>query len=449
MKIAWYTPYSEHSAIGRFSQRVVAALRSLQTEVTVVRCERKTSDIRAISALKDDRDWVWAEDFGRNPIKKLNSFDIAIYNLGDHFDFHAFSILHQKRVPGITVLHDYSLHNALHNYCLSNAEESNDYREHLYSEFGHEALEAMDEMYLQDQPARWWNQEIARFPLFRWAMMDTLGTVTHANHYRGVVADQIGCPTTTIPLAYDAITDAKPAATPLQDEKFTIITVGNVNSNKRYSAIIRAIHESPLLRKQCRYRIVGSSDDRAVEQLQQEVEQLEHPIDVSFTGRVDHETLEREVSQAHIISCLRYPALEGASASVIEGLRSNRPVIVSDNGCYQEIPDDLTFKVSPPKEHQELTRQLEWIVNHYDSAKQQAVRANQWATERHCPKAYSKAMLEFIDLVLYNAPVLRTSDRVAAALKTWGIEANSPLLERIDVGMQDLFGRPDSSAKAA
>ena len=194
---------------------------------------------------------------------------------------------------------------------------------------------------------------------------------------------------------------------------------------------------------------MGGSGDRAVEQLQQEVKQLEHPIDISFTGRVDRETLEREVSQAHIISCLRCPALEGASASVIEGLRSNRPVIVSDNGCYREIPDDLSFKVSPVKEHQELTYQLEWIVKNYDKAKHQAVRANQWATERHCPKAYSKAMLEFIDMVLYNAPVLRTSDRVAAALKTWGIEANSPLLERIDVGMQDLFGRPDSSAKAA
>ncbi|MDG2381523.1 MAG: glycosyltransferase family 4 protein [Pirellulaceae bacterium] len=449
MKIAWYTPFSEHSAIGHFSQLAVAALREREADVTVVRCERRTPEIRALPSLEDAVPTIWAEDLNRNTAKKLQPFDVVIYNLGDQFDYHAYSVYHQKRVPGITILHDYIIHNALNGFVLRTEDQGSNYRGYLFSERGGEALSVMDDKYAQGKQDEWWNQEIARFPLLRWAMAETLGTVTHANHYRSLVAEHIGCPTSTIPLAYDAITQADPPPKPGNGELFTIVTIGSLNPNKRYDAVIRAIHSSPLLRDRCRYRIVGGAEEGQVEKIQQTIDSLSANLDVTFTGRVDRATLEREVSNAHIISCLRSPTFEGASASVIEGLRSRRPVIVSDTGCYAEIPHELVLKVNPEKEQQDLVAHLESVVNNYEKAKARANQANLWAETNHAPHAYANSLLTFIDNVLYNQTALRVTDHIADQLNRWNIQPDSPLISRVDQGMRDLFSTPERLPDAA
>ncbi|MCP4191242.1 MAG: glycosyltransferase family 4 protein [Planctomycetaceae bacterium] len=448
MKIAWYTPFSEHSAIGHFSQLAISALRKRQVDVTVVRCERRTPEIRALPSLEDP-DAIWAEDLNRNTAKRLQEFDVVIYNLGDQFDYHAYSVYHQQRVPGITILHDYIIHNALNGFCLRTEGQGGNYRGHLHAERGGQALSLMDDRYASGKQDEWWNQDIARFPLLRWAMAETLGTVTHANHYRSLVAEHIGCPTATIPLAYDAITQSAAPPQPNLGQRFTIVTIGSLNPNKRYEAVIRAIHSSALLRDRCRYRIVGGAEEGQVENIQKTVDSLSADLDVTFTGRVDRATLEREVSNAHIISCLRSPTFEGASASVIEGLQSRRPVIVSDTGCYAEIPDDLVLKVNPNREHQDLVTHLETIVNDYDKAKQRADQANLWAETNHSPHAYASALLKFIDNVLYNQSAVRITDRIADQLNRWSIPSDSPLIARVDEGMQDLFINPNPLRDAA
>ncbi len=449
MRIAWYTPFSANSAIGHFSQLVVQALRNLDVEVLLVRSEEKTAAVRSVPPICRTEKWAWAADFNQAPQAVLASYDLIVYNLGDHHDFHAYCYRHQPQAPGLSILHDYSLHHAMLMYCHATAPANGSYRDHLHAECGVEVTAAYDGATVHGNEHHWWHAEIARHPVYRWAMSETLGVVTHADFYRATVAERLGCPTTTIPLAYDSPLsddDAKPAG---PRDKLTIVTVGAVNANKRYQAVIRALAESPLLRERCRYRIVGPADEPRQQLIATTLNAQRHRPDVTLTGRVDRKTLRQELQNADIISCLRYPALEGASASVIEGLLSGKPVIVCDTGCYQEIPDEAVFKVAPQREHQELTRALEQIVTQYDAACQRARFAQQWARQRHHPSAYAQQLLQFANQVLHNRPVLAIADRFANQLRRWNVPADEHLMRRLDLAMHDLFGDRAAEKRSA
>jgi glycosyltransferase involved in cell wall biosynthesis len=336
-------------------------------------------------------------------------------------------------------LHDYCLHHALHQYCQRKALDTGQYREQVALECGEAATAIYDRLAATSSLQLWWHYEISRFPVYRWAIRDTLGVITHAEFYRAIVSERIGCPTACLPLAYDTPCVSELPKTASPTDKLTILTVGAVNANKRYEAVIRALAESPLLRERCRYRVVGAASPAQQRMIQLALQAQPQQLEVTLTGQVPRQQLERELAEADIISCLRYPALEGASASVVEGLLSGKPVIVCDTGCYQEIPDDLVMKVAPDREHTQLTRALEHIVNDPAQATARAKRARAWAVERHAPSAYARSVLEFAEHVLYQRPVLQVADRLAQQLESWQSQPDSDLLRRIDQVMEQTF----------
>ncbi len=174
-----------------------------------------------------------------------------------------------------------------------------------------------------------------------------------------------------------------------------------------------------------------------------------HRPDVELTGPVSREQLRQELAAADIVSCLRYPALEGASASVVEGLLSGKPVVVSATGCYTEIPDAVVFKVDPRHEHTTLTQAFETIVADYHAAAIRGQEAQRWATPRHCPERYASQLLNFAQQTLYNRPVLQLTDRIADQLRRWSAPADPLLLQQVDRVMFELFGSPSHHGKAA
>ena len=61
--------------------------------------------------------------------------------------------------------------------------------------------------------------------------------------------------------------------------------------------------------------------------------------------RLNEPILQDYLRDADVIASLRWPALEGASASAIEGMLAGKPVIVTDVGFYQTLADSCVLKV--------------------------------------------------------------------------------------------------------
>ena len=84
---------------------------------------------------------------------------------------------------------------------------------------------------------------------------------------------------------------------------------------------------------------------------------------IDFLGEVDDATLTRELERADILSCLRKPILEGASASAIEGMKSGRPIIVADADLILIFRMISSSRYLVPSEIQPLSEVLERLVS--------------------------------------------------------------------------------------
>lgn len=430
MKLAWYTPYSLPSAVGRFSALVVAELARQGIDVVVVRSEIPTPDLRRSGAHPAPGPVRWAADCGVGH----DGVDLVVHNVGDHHGNHAFSFRDLRRRPGIVILHDVSLHGALLGLAGAGGDAAPDYEAVLRAECGDGALHRFRQSRDTD-PRAWWYEAVADHPVLRFALRDASGIVTHSRYAAAIVAPRVAAPLTTIPLAYDGPAVALPAprlAAPLR-----LLTIGNVNPNKRVGDVIAALAGDAALAARCEYRVVGAIEDAVRADLV--ARSAASGVALTVTGPVDAAALGAELAAADVVICLRRPSLEGASASVIEGMLSGRPVIVSDIGCFAEIPGRLVAKVAPGREPADLRRELHAIVAAPDAARARGAAARAWALEHHAPARYARRVVEFCSTVLATEPLLDTVGRIAGCLGGWGVVPDAVLGGRIDTLLAGFF----------
>src|SRR5207248_3003466 len=126
--------------------------------------------------------------------------------------------------------------------------------------------------------------------------------------------------------------------------------------------------------------------------------------------------LHRYLSCADVCINLRDPAMEGGSASLVEGLYFGRPMVVTDTGCYRDVPDHCVAKIPPGDEAASLGGVLKTLVE--DGARREALgRAGRaHVLENHSPAKYARGLLDFLHEVDYGKPRLDLVDRVGREL---------------------------------
>src|SRR5271166_3953128 len=85
MKIAWVTPFSTRSAIGRVSSAVVRELLARHHEVLIIRSERDKND--ALPTYPSSVPVTWWHDISPHDLELRN--DGIVLNFGDNYEFHA------------------------------------------------------------------------------------------------------------------------------------------------------------------------------------------------------------------------------------------------------------------------------------------------------------------------------------------------------------------------
>jgi len=98
MKIAWFTPFSTKSAIGKYSQII--------TEELAKTCEVDLW-ISDTAELLDTTLRVILFSSEGNYQESLLAYDYVIYNLGNYLDFHKHIYNISCQHPGLVILHDF------------------------------------------------------------------------------------------------------------------------------------------------------------------------------------------------------------------------------------------------------------------------------------------------------------------------------------------------------
>jgi glycosyltransferase involved in cell wall biosynthesis len=389
---------------------VTRALVSQGHKVTVVRAEAKhllSTDMHDFGA----RILTWVDDAEVRSLIPLA--DACVYQIGDNFEFHEGCLRWLAEFPGLVCLHDFFLGHLFYGWAQTHRGQAQDVlrcwygdgmAESFFSFFGSESfIEGTRDL----------------MPMTEWICSQADGVITHSSWGCDRVMNSCAGPVRVVPLAYDAPPVLANATVNMSADARTLrlLTIGHVNPNKRIASVIQAIGRSPLLKSRVNYRLVGAVTPKMMSSLSDLAARL--GVNLVISGEVDDNDLKRAITESDVICCLRWPALEAASASAIEAMLYGKAVIVTNIGFYADIPDSCAIKINHLNEIPELQSSLEVLLENKIRVRDLGEEAQRWASKTFTSRNYATQLIEVIEQIFRTAPAKRAVDNFCDILSQW------------------------------
>lgn len=433
MKLVLFTPVIATSAIGRMATLVAQAMRDLGHQVDVVRTEDPSFFDQPTHGSLSHAIW-WNN---RNLVRStMVDADATVFQIGDHYGFHQGALHWMPELRGVVCLHDFFLGHLFCGWSQSRMPEAQSVLQSWYGD-------SLKDRFFGLAAESFIAETAQTTPMTEWICAMALGVVTHSEWGCERVLESCAGPVRVVPLAYDR---APPAEVPAVSgaSTFSVLTIGHVNANKRIESVIEAIAGSPTLRRAASYRLVGDVQHETAAKLAAMARA--RGVELVVTGAVDDQQLSLAIEQADVVSCLRWPSLEAASASAIEAMLYGKPTIVTDVGFYRDIPDECTFKIDPANESRQLRETLEFLQAQPERGHAVGRKAQEWARVTFTADNYARELIAMIEDAAVVQPTLDAIQYFADVLRRWSASP-SLLTEPALAAPLRIFGqRPTSGS---
>lgn len=429
MNLVIFTPACFRSAIGCIAALVTRELVALGCQVTVVRTESQhllSTDIHDFGT----RVLLWNDEDSVSALVRHS--DTCIYQIGNNFEFHEGGIRWLAEFPGLVCLHDFFLGHLFYDWAQNHRSQAeiilqnwcgneNAGRSFSFSDFT-SFLESTQDVML----------------MVEWVCSQSDSVIIHSQWGYERVLNSCPGPVRVVPLVYDISEGANnPSSHQAADkETLKLLTIGHVNPNKRVESVIEAIASNPLLRQRITYQLVGAIEPNVMESLSELAEQ--RGVKLIISGEVNINELNNSIATSDVVSCLRWPTLEAASASAIEAMLHGKMVIVTDHRFYSEIPDSCAFKIDHDNELAELTSVLISLLEDQSQIEAMGKAAQRWATKTFTPKNYAQQVKETVLDTSRTKPAQNAIDYFTDTLQRWSFSDN-PLLITELTSKLDIF----------
>jgi len=388
----------------------------------------------------------------------LRTYDVVLYNFGNHYHFHREIFLMSQRVPGIAILHDYVMHHFFVGHYLEASGAVHDYLQAIERRYGAEARAVAETSFERDgdrwvvhtsAPVLWDTDRIVDYPLFEDVLDTATGVVVHSDFMHRLVQAVTEAPIRTIRLP--AI-QRPPIDVPARDtlgvpaDRLLVLTLGHINPNKLVHEVIDALGARPDLAARVFYAVVGPVPAAYADQLREAVtRRYDLSSTVRFMGPCSELELQAWLHHADICLNLRRPVTEGGSASLSDQLSSGKAVIVSDIGVYAETPDDCVKKIPAGREAEHVGSAMQELMDDPALRDRMGERARQYAREYLNPQSYATDLLDFVDTAGEYAAMVRYVDRIGAVLKQIGATPDMAIVQTLSRESAHLFRDPITS----
>jgi glycosyltransferase involved in cell wall biosynthesis len=428
MKLLFFTPALKKSAIGRMAVLVVRELIAQGHDVTVVRSEAvalQHLDVHDFST----RIISWNELDSH--LEVLQNTDKYVYQVGNHFPYHEGCLHWMLLRPGIVSLHDFFVGHLFYEWAQANREEANAI---LKLNYGTEAATA----FFSYTNSESFIEKTRHFsPMTEWVAGMAQCVITHSSWGCERVLKSCLGPVQVVPLPYDAAQFIEIESTPSdQFDDIILLTIGHINPNKRVNSVILAIGSCPALKARITYRLVGHCEPEVVLALSATARQLN--VRLVICGEVDDQVLANEILASDIVSCLRWPTLEAASASAIEAMLYGKAVMCTDAGFYAELPDDLVMKISVDNETDGIVDCLNKLISDPNSISVLGKQAREWALRTYSAPNYAKAITNISKLIMKTEPSRLAHNFFSETMAQFSQQSNN-LVSSSDLQLLQIF----------
>jgi glycosyltransferase involved in cell wall biosynthesis len=413
MNIAWFTPFSTQSAIGKYS---AIATKELSKQHHVDIWMPKTD--HQIETLLN----TYEVSFSQEKIKRISAYDIVIYNLGDHFGFHKDIFLMSQQVRGIIVLHDYVMHHFFTGYYHAYKKDYDAYTRKMKQLYGEKGEHVATESIQAKRKPIWDSNEVVDFPFFEQAVAQSYGVIVHSQYAAKLVSKKYIGPIAVLnhPLynPQQKINEKAKEQLKIPSDTNLLITTGYVNKNRQIDVVLKTLSQKYFLQKKIHYVLIGPYDETSeyYQYLCKLVQDYHLEKTVTFLGYQNDKVLHSYLAAADICINLRNPVMETASWSVLEQMSYQKPVIVSNLGFYAELDEECVVKIGTENEEKELTGALKDLIDNPSQSRKIGLAAYNFVKENFTPQKYSEDCISFINEILSITPYFKLIDSVSAEL---------------------------------
>lgn len=439
MRIAWFTPFQEESAIGRVSRAITDELsQRAQVDIWHPRADR---------LLPTSLQTIECPGHGRVKTSVLEEYDAVFYNMGDHFRNHLEIFETSLLVPGVVVLHDLVLHHFFAEYYLDHRAAPETYCNRMEDYYGLHGREVAMRAIGGVGPPVWGTDAVADFPFFEDALVGSSAVVTHSNFARRRVRQHYAGPIQVLPLPYAAQPCNKSGSREslnLTSQQRLIVTIGHANENKRILDVVEALATLSPSSSDFVYAVVGQIDPAYRKRVLAAATRAGIAERVRlFEGFVPDELFDDYLHHADVIVNLRRPPLEAASSSLVEAMLAAKAVIVSNAGWYAELPDSCVRKAPANATPAELAAALRDLLYDEQARCDLGRKAREYALLRHSAGQYCAGLLN-LAVKLRNEEAPSEFRKITApALQSLGLDTRQDLHRRYEREAEELFGVGD------
>jgi glycosyltransferase involved in cell wall biosynthesis len=429
MRIVICSPLNIDSAIGRMAVETAHELLARGHVVDLVSTElERPSDF--IST--DSTPTLWSDP---KIAMVMDSADIVVVHIGDNFDFHAGAIYIVMHWRCVGIFHDANIYGLFRMWAFHGRNEADGRKLH------DEMLLRYHGIILNVLTNR--AAVPTEFHMISWLAAQCSTVLAHSKFYGTRL--RAACPGQTFvtPLTYSARTSFELLRT-VNDSSLKILTIGHVNENKCCGSVIEAMAASPTL-CEAEYRIAGPVSDPERDRLMRLANAKN--IQLKLLGRVTDDVLAQELADTDIVSCLRRPILEGASASAIEAMLSAKPIVVVNSGFYADIADDAALKIPLDFKMTDLKQALERLAASTELRLKYGQCGRAWAVKNCDVKLYVDVLLDAMQAAIAINPFVALAKSYAQQLLALGLIEADDAWEGLAGQLQTLvdnsqFGKP-------
>ena len=421
MKIAYFSPLSPiKSGISKYS------------EVNLLPYLEKLCEIDVII----DNNYSPSNEFIKSNLRiipydkfEYSLYDVIFYQVGNS-PHHMYIYNALLQYPGVVLLHDPFIGGLIWNLTIAKNKPEL-YIEHLVYCLGEKGRKIAENAIASN------NYPNFEYTLTKKLMDCSLAIIVHSDYAKKVILSEmpqvfikkINMP---IPLIKSKKTAHKKDFG-IDENTLIISTFGYIVEYKRLDVVLKVFARFVQKNVNSKFLLVGSFlNDQYKEEIENIIKKLGISDKVIQVGFV--EDLESYIQISDIVIQTRYPTAGETSIITLELMAASKPVIVSNTGWFEELPNESVIKVNVDKDEQKsILEAFEKLASDKNYKKDMSVNAKKYVQKEHNPEIIAEEFFKFLYLI-QNKEEIRYVENISSKLKDICIDES-------DQGYIDVFSK--------
>ena len=333
-------------------------------------------------------------------MKHANDYERVLYHFGNSpFHAHMWHLLEQ--FPGVIVLHDVFLGDAVYYRSEFGYAPRSEFSAQLYAEYGYQALGS----YTQDSDV---SNIFKRYPLSFKLVQSALGVIVHSQHAKQMAASHFGVEATNsfsvVPhlRVLPVKSDKKNARQLLgySENEIVVCSFGHIVATKLYLDLLDAWFESSLAADPlCHLVLVGDCQGEYAEHIKSKIATAKYSDRIKITGWADETIFKAYLSATDISVQLRCDSRGESSGSALDCLAHGIPTICNAHGSLAELAESSVLRISDKFSTLELSEALNMLRHTVSKRLQLSQNGLRHVQQAHapwrCAELYATALEKF------------------------------------------------------